>query len=309
MPFFKASPTFTPNKDIPSLSGKVILVTGSNVGLGKQAVLEFARHNPEQIWLASRSVEKGEAAVADIRQQVPGARIRVLQMDLSSFESIKAAAEVVARESSRLDILMLNAGIMAVPPGLTKDGFEVQFGTNHMGHALLTKLLLPILDATAKSSPGADVRIVSLTSYGHTQVPKGGFNFDTLKTTAEPLGAYGRYYQSKLANVLWARHLAKVYPQFTVASVHPGIVNTELMNRATATPTIVKALVKIGGSAVLSSVEKGARNQLWASVSKDVKSGEYYEPVGVSGSGSIDGKDDELARKLWEWTEKELEGQ
>jgi retinol dehydrogenase 12 len=309
MPFFKASISFNPDKDIPSLSGKVILVTGANVGLGKQAVLEFAKHDPEQIWLASRSVEKGEAAVADIKKQVPGARIRVLQMDLSSFESIKAAAEVVTRESPRLDILMLNAGIMAVPAGLTKDGFEIQFGTNHMGHALLTKLLLPTLDATAKSSPNADVRIVSLTSYGHTQVPKGGFSFDTLKTTAEDLGAYGRYYQSKLANVLWVRHLAKVYPQFTVASVHPGIVNTELMNRATATPTIVKALVKIGGSAVLSSVEKGARNQLWASVSKDVKSGEYYEPVGVSGSGSSDGKDDELARKLWEWTEKELEGQ
>lgn len=309
MPFFKTSVNFTPEKDIPSLSGKIILITGGNVGLGKQAVLEFAKHDPEQIWLGSRSVEKGIQAADEIKRQVPQACIKVLEMDLTSFESIKDAAQRFMNESQRLDILMLNAGIMAHPPRLTKDGYEIQFGTNHMGHALLTKLLLPTLDATAKSSTSADVRIVSLTSYGHTAVPKGGFSFDTPKTLAEDLGAYGRYYQSKLANVLWARQLAKEYPQFTIASIHPGLVNTELMNRATATPTIVKTLVKFGGGAVLSSVEKGARNQLWASVSKDVKSGEYYEPVGISGKVSDDGKNDELAKKLWDWTQKELEGQ
>ncbi|KAH6900767.1 short-chain dehydrogenase/reductase [Thelonectria olida] len=301
------SVAFSPEKDIPPLTGKVILVTGANGGLGKQAVLEFARHHPEKIWLAARNLNKAKGAADDIKQQIPEASIELLQLDLSSFDSVKKAARRVLSESDRLDVLMLNAGIMAVPPGLTEDGYEIQFGTNHMGHALLSKLLLPLLEKTAKSSPDSDVRVVSMTSYGHTQVSKGGFRFDTPKTTAESLGGYGRYYQSKLANVLWARQLAKLYPQFTVASIHPGIVRTQLMDRATTTPAVVKALVKVGNM-FLAPVEQGVRNQLWAAVSKDVKSGEYYEPVGVGGLVSENGKDDELAKQLWEWTEKEFEG-
>lgn len=297
---------FNPKRDIPPLTGKVILVTGGNVGLGKQAVLEFARNKPQKIWLAARNLDKACAAAEDIKQQVPGASIELLKMDLGSFSSVKEAAKRVLVESQRLDILMLNAGIMAVPPGLTEDGYEIQFGTNHMGHALLTKLLLPLLETTAKT-PNADVRVVSMSSHGHTFVSKGGFRFDTPKTTAETLGGYGRYEQSKLANVLWARHLAKVYPQFTVAAIHPGVVRTQLMDGATTTPTVVKVLVK-AGSMFLASIEQGARNQLWAAVSKDVKSGEYYEPVGVGGLASEDGRDDGLAEKLWAWTEKELEG-
>lgn len=306
MNFWKHSVSFISDNDIPPLTGKVILVTGGNVGLGKQAVLEYAKHDPQQIWLAARNLDKANAAADEIRRQVPKANIKLLELDLSSFESVKRAAAVFTSESQRLDILMLNAGIMAVPPSLSKDGYEIQFATNHMGHALLTKLLLPTLDATVKSSPNADVRIISLSSYGHTAVPKGGFSFETPKTTAEDLGAYGRYYQSKLANVLWIRQLAKVHPQFTVAAIHPGVVRTQLMDRATGSPPIVRALTK-AGSALLPSVEKGVRNQLWASVAKGVKSGEYYEPIGVAGGASEDGKNDELARRLWEWTETELE--
>ncbi|KAH7151902.1 short-chain dehydrogenase/reductase [Dactylonectria estremocensis] len=299
------SVAFNPEKDIPSLTGKVILVTGGNAGLGKQAILEFSRHNPKQIWLASRNLEKAKSAADEIKQQVPGAPIELLELDLSSFDSVKTASRKVLSGSDRLDILMLNAGIMAVPPGLTKDGYEIQFGTNHMGHALLTKLLLPIMEKTAINDALADVRIISLTSYGHTYAPKGGCRFDTPKSTADGLGAYGRYYQSKLANVLWARQLAKAYPQFTVAAIHPGVVRTQLMEGATATPTIVKVMVKFG-SMFLAPVEQGVKNQLWASVSKDVKSGEYYEPVGVGGLASYDGKNDELAKLLWDWTENEL---
>lgn len=305
MIFGSKSVSFDPEKDIPSLVGKVILVTGGNAGLGKQSVLEFSRHKPKQIWLASRSLEKAKAAADEIKQQVPDAPITLLELDLGSFDSVKKASMRVLSESDRLDILMLNAGIMAVPPGLTKDGYEIQFGTNHMGHALLTKLLLPILETTAKSNTGADVRIVSMTSYGHTYAPKGGCRLDTAKTTAESLGAYGCYYQSKLANVLWIRQLAKLYPQFTVAAIHPGVVRTQLMDGATATPAVVRVLVKVGNK-FLKSVEQGARNQLWASVSNGVKSGEYYEPVGIGGLASDDGKDDGLAKKLWDWTEEEL---
>ncbi|KAK0652689.1 hypothetical protein B0T16DRAFT_406647 [Cercophora newfieldiana] len=201
---------------------------------------------------------------------------------------------------------MLNAGIMAVDPGLTKDGYEIQFGTNHLGHALLTKFLLPVLEKTAKEILEADVRVISLTSHGHTGWPKGGFRFDLLKSTAAELGSYKCYFQSKLANALFARQLAKEYPQFTVAAIHPGVVQTELMNRSTGTPRIFRSLVDTVGPYFLASVSQGAKNQLWASVSKDVVSGEYYSPVGVGGKASDDGKDDALAKVLWDWTEKEL---
>jgi retinol dehydrogenase 12 len=303
---FGKSLSFDPAKDIPSLDGKVILVTGGNIGLGKQAVLEYSRHRPAQIWLAARNLDKAKAAVDEIKQQVPEAPIKLLELDLSSFESVKKAAQTFSAESDRLDILMLNAGLMAAPAGLTKDGYELQFGTNHMGHALLAKLLLPILDRTSKIA-GADVRIVSLSSHGHTWLAKGGFQFDTLKTDAESIGAYPRYYQSKLANVLWARQLAKLYPQFTVAAIHPGVVQTNLMANATGSP-VVRAVATTVGNIFFATVEKGVRNQLWASVSKDIKSGEYYEPVGVPNLASDDGKDDNLAKQLWDWTEKELEG-
>lgn len=166
--------SFEPQKDVPSLQGKVILVTGGNIGLGKQAILEYAQHGPRQIWLAARNLDKAKAAADEIQSQAPDAPIKLLRLDLESFESVNEAAKTFAAESDRLDILMLNAGIMASTPGLTEQGYAIQFGTNHMGHALLTKLLLPVLDKTAKSGTDADVRVVSLSSTAHRMLPKGG---------------------------------------------------------------------------------------------------------------------------------------
>lgn len=306
MLFSGTSKPFAPDKDIPSLEGKVILVTGGNVGLGKQAILEYARHNPRQIWLAARNLDKAKAAVDEIQRQVQDAPIKLVQMDLCSFESIKKAAEVFAAESERLDILMLNAGIMATLPGLTKEGYEVQFGTNHMGHALLTRLLTPILERTAEGSADADVRIVSLSSTAHGLAPPGAILFDSLKTEARHLGPMARYGQSKLANMLFARQLAKQYPQFTVPAVHPGVVQTNLFSGASGMPKVLQMLTPLG-SLFLTSVGNGVKNQLWASVSKDVQSGEYYEPIGIANKCSAPGKDDDLAKKLWDWTEMELD--
>ena len=284
-----------------------MLVTGGNTGLGKQSVLEFSRHRPAQIWLAARNLDKAKAAANEIKQQVPDAPIKLLELDLSSFASVRKAAATVSTESERLDILMLNAGVMAIDPGLTNNGYEIQFGTNNMGHALLTKLLLPILDKTVKRGTDSDVRIVSLTSHSHVYAPKGGIQFDTLKTSAESLGAYPRYAQTKLANILWARQLARLYPQFTIAAIHPGVVRTTLLDRATGMPTLIRIVLNAAHYlGITSTVEKGVRNQLWASVSKDVTSGEYYEPVGVADLASAYGKNDDLAKKLWDWTEGEL---
>ncbi|KAI1612913.1 hypothetical protein EDD36DRAFT_249329 [Exophiala viscosa] len=300
--------SFNPSKDIPSLQGKVILITGGNIGLGRQCVLEISRHQPAQVWLAARNLDKARATADEIKQQVPGAPIKLLELDLTSFESVKKAAKTFESESDRLDILMCNAGIMAAPPGSTKEGYEIQFGTNHMGHALLTRLLLPMLEKTAARSD-ADVRVVSMSSYGHRSAPPEGIVFGSLKTPAETMGSLERYGQSKLANVLWARELARRYPQFTVAAVHPGVVNTNLLSGATDAPFWARMLFgSMKALGVIASAETGVKNQLWAAVAGDVQSGQYYEPVGVAGKGSPKTTDDDLAKRLWEWTEKELDG-
>ena len=307
MIFGSKSIPFNPQKDIPSLEGKVILITGGNIGLGKQCVLEYARHKPALIWLAARNTEKAQAAADEVRQEVPDAAIKLLEMDLSSLESVATAARTVTADSDRLDILMLNAGVMAAPPGLTQDGYELQFGTNYVGHALLFKLLVPVLQKTT-ALPDADVRVIVVSSHALVYAPKQGVVFDSLRSDADNLGAYGRYGQSKLAMVLWTRELGRKYPQFTLASIHPGVVQTNLFSGATGSPMIIRVLAKVATSTcLLTPVDQGARNQLWASVSNDVKSGEYYEPVGIAGPASPLAGDDALAEKVWDWTEKELE--
>ncbi|KAF4947066.1 hypothetical protein FGADI_10696 [Fusarium gaditjirri] len=212
------------------------------------------------------------------------------------------APTVATAVAVHLDILMLSAGTMLVPLDRTADGYEIQFGTNHMGHTLLTKLLIPLLHKTTHI-PSADVRFVSLASHEHVYLNKGGINYETLNTDGQSIGLYQCYYQSKLANILWARQLAKKYPHFTVSAIDPGLVNTELLEKATGMVWYLYAVVRC---MLITPVTKGVRNQLWASVAKGVVSGEYYEPVGKHGLATEEGRDDELAEKLWDWTEREL---
>lgn len=205
----------------------------ANTGIGKATVVALAVHQPERIYLAARDAEKAAGAIKDVEAAVPGARISFLELDLASLASVHSAARRVISEVERLDILVCNAGIMAAPPGLTVDGYELQFQTNHLGHALLIKLLLPTLLQTAEA-PDSDVRVICQSSLGFQIAPMGGIRFDSLKTTQEDLsilpdsfGTYYRYGQSKLANILTAAELAKRYPQITAVSVHPGIVDTQ----------------------------------------------------------------------------------
>ncbi|KAJ6133934.1 oxidoreductase [Penicillium sp. IBT 18751x] len=185
--------SFDPEKDIPSLDGKVILVTGGNAGLGKETILQLAKHHPKEIFLAARTQLKAEDAIQEIKKAVPKSNISYIKLDLTSFTSVKEAAEDFKSRSDRLDILINNAGIMAVPYSKTKEDYEIQFGTNHMGHALLTKLILPTLLSTAEK-PGSDVRVINLSSEGHYYAPGIIYDQDQL----ESYYTFRRYGQSKL---------------------------------------------------------------------------------------------------------------
>ncbi|KUJ08974.1 NAD(P)-binding protein [Mollisia scopiformis] len=298
--------SFSPVKDIPSLAGKVFLITGGNVGIGKQCALDLAKHNPAQIWIAARNSQTGQAAVTEIKTSSPGVSVQFLEMDLSSFGSVKNGAKKFISIASRLDVLILNAGIMGGPAATTKEGYEIRFGTNHMGHALLFKLLTPILEKTA-STPGSDVRILSLTSTGYSHSHSTGIEFETLKSEQEHINIITKYCQSKLANLLYAQEMAKRYPQFTAVSLHPGEVKTELFTPDAG--LLMRVIKTIYMPLVGVSVEEGAENSLWAATAKGVVTGEYYFPIGKAGTGTGFAKDDKLAKKLWEWTEKELKGQ
>ena len=200
---------------------------------------------------------------------------------------------------------------MAVPYSTTKEGYEIQFGTNHMGHALLTKLLLPTMLETAKQ-PDADVRIVTLSSAGHALAVSKGIEFDQVALEQE--NTWRRYGSAKLANILFAREIAERYPrQITSVSLHPGVILTDLF-ASLRTNVFLKIGIWIYGIIGMflpghfRSPEGGALNSTWCATARkeDVQSGGYYKPVGVLSNASKWGQDDGLRKKLWEYTEEEF---
>ncbi|KAF2136054.1 uncharacterized protein K452DRAFT_292708 [Aplosporella prunicola CBS 121167] len=300
---FCAAPSFLPDRDIPDLSGKVVIVTGGNAGLGFETVRQLAKHNPARIYLAARSKEKGQAAIQQLKESEGNiAPITFLSLDLSSFESIKAAVQAFQACESRLDILINNAGIMMTAPGLTKEGYEIQFGTNVMGHALFTQLLLPTLQETAKINP--DVRVVTLSSASEAMAPADLYPFDEFKTTMLERNTTARYCISKLANAHYTSAIAERHNDVKFICVHPGMAATNLHHESTG--VFLKPFLDVAVWAFASTVEKGALNQLWASISPDAKTGEFYSPVGIPGKGSERVQDRELQEQLWSWTQEEL---
>lgn len=274
-----------------------------NTGLGKETVLQLAKHNPKEIYLAARTPSKAEAAIEDIKKVVPNGNISYLKMDLTSFSSIKEAAEEFNRKSDRLDILINNAGIMAVPYSKTKEGYEIQFGTNHMGHALLTKLLLPKLLKTAEQ-PDSDVRVIDVSSEGHMMAP--GIIYDQGKL--ESYLTWRRYGLSKLANILHARELQRRYPSITATSLHPGVIATDLYASQLQNNIIMKVFLPFIKPFFL-DVPNGAKNQLWAATAPkdEVKKSYYWKPVGSASKGSpYHAQKEPLAKELWEWTEEQI---
>lgn len=282
-----------------------------NAGLGKQTVQYLAAHSPARIYLAARTPSKATDAIASIRSFVPDAPIEHLPLDLASFSSIAEAASAFKSKEKRLDILINNAGVMATPYSLTKEGYEIQFGTNHVGHALLTKLLMPVLLETAKK-PDADVRIVNLSSMGHHMAPSGGIIWD--QKALEQQKTWRRYGQAKLANILFTRELAARYPQITSVAIHPGVILTDLYASLKAN-WFIGVLVFIYARMMpflpghFKDTKGGALTQTWAATTpkEDLKSGEFYRPVGIRSAGSGYAQDLGLAKKLWEWTDEEFE--
>ncbi|KAJ5112131.1 hypothetical protein N7532_000176 [Penicillium argentinense] len=299
--------SFNPERDIPNLSGKVVLVTGGNAGLGKETILQLSKHNPSKIFLGARSESKATEAIKSIKSSVSNdVEITWLPMDLTSTESIKKAADQFKLQSHRLDILVLNAGVMALPPGETELGHEIQLGTNHTGHFLLTKLLLPTLLKTAEE-PDSDVRVVSLSSIGHNYAPC----FETIlnQKKLKKVDTSARYGASKAANILFAAELSRRHPSITSVSVHPGIILTDLYGSISERSSLV-ALGSKTLSFFGSSVAEGAYNELWAAAGAkkmDLENGAYYVPVGIRKEHNKYVRSEKMGKALWEWTEAELQ--
>ncbi|KAI0096820.1 oxidoreductase [Hypoxylon sp. NC0597] len=290
---------------IPDLAGRVLLVTGGTGGIGAEIVVELAKHNPGRIFFTGRNAKAADKTIECIRAVAPNIVTTFVMCDLASLATVRDAADKIFAETPRLDLFLANAGIMAKPAGLSTDGYEVHFATNHMGHALLTKKLLPLLERTA-DLPGSDVRVIYTTSLGWRN---GTLDFPRLKTTQESavLGRWVRYSNSKLANMLYARELAHRHPRLLSFSVHPGAVDTGLINDLKFTDRLFVYVSMMGK---IISLEEGTFNHLWAvsAPRNTIKRGGFYEPVGVFSSedAAVD-KEKKFGNRLWEYTEKELE--
>ncbi|MEJ2050920.1 MAG: oxidoreductase [Calditrichota bacterium] len=292
-------------ENIPDLSGKVIIVTGANSGIGFEAAKAFTRHGG-QVILACRVVEKAKRAADQIHSEIPGARTEILQIDLASLESIREFAAAFTAEHDRLDVLLNNAGIMMSPFGKTKDGFEQQFGINHLGHFALTGRLIDLVLNTP------DSRVVNVSSTGHRF---GSMDFDNLDydggTKYSPTKAYGR---SKLANLLFTYELQRRFEAAGSSSiavaVHPGTANTNL-TRYLEDKWYYKMVWPLFRWMVQDQT-MGALPSIRAAVDPRVTGGQYYGPDGFmeqkgypvvveSNKASHNEAD---ARHLWEISEQ-----
>ncbi|XP_032359503.1 retinol dehydrogenase 12 [Etheostoma spectabile] len=269
------------------LEGKTAIITGANVGIGKETAKDLAGRGARVI-LACRDMAKGEQAVCDIMREVEGAKVVARQLDLADTKSICQFAENVYNTEKTLHYLINNAGVAMCPYTTTVDGFEMQFGVNHLGHFFLTFLLLDLLKHSAPS------RVINLSSVAHHM---GKIQFDDLsgENNYHPVKAYA---QSKLANILFTRELAKKTEALGVmaVSVDPGMVNTEI------TRHLRRPLVGIQKtfSSLLKTPAEGAYTTIYCTVTPEnqLLTGGYYKDC-ASAESSRAGQDDGTALKLW----------
>ncbi|MEU1312437.1 oxidoreductase [Streptomyces cinnamoneus] len=286
--------------DIPDQTGRTVVVTGANSGLGFVTARELARHGAHVI-LTARDAAKGRAALDRLRGELPGSAVELRSLDLADLDSVHAFADAL---DTPVDVLVNNAGIMMPPRSLTKQGFESQFGTNHLGHFALTGLLLERLRA------GRDPRVVTVSSTLHKN---GAIHFDDLdgERSYSPRGFYA---QSKFANVLFGLELdrrlrASAVPVLSLLA-HPGYSATNLQSSG---PTgLLKAILKVTNRYVAQDVATGALNQLYAAVSPHAQGGQFIGPDGrneAKGHPTLvrpaeSATDPESARRLWDLSEQ-----
>ena len=294
--------------DIPDQSGRVAVVTGANGGLGLETARALSRVGARVV-MAVRNQQKAQDAVADIRASVPDAAPELVSLNLASQASVRAAAEQILGEYERVDLLVNNAGVMGIPERKTVDGFEMQFGVDHLGHWTLTALLLPALARTP------DARIVTVTSTAHHMGRPVDPENPHLEGRYRPWRAYG---QAKLANFHFGlglqRELARAGANATSLIAHPGLSNTELQAvsvRETdggASQRFFLMLARRSGM----SPARGALSQLRAATDPHAKGGEFYGPLWVNSGPPVRkpifrrvGMSQAIA-KLWEVSQREI---
>ncbi len=290
--------------DIPDQSGRTAVVTGANTGLGLETARELARRGATVV-LAVRNMDKGEAAIDDLRASVPGAQLTLQELDLGSLDSVRDAAGKLSADLDRIDLLINNAGVMYAPYSTTADGFELQIGTNHLGHFAFTGLVLPLLLDTDGS------RIVTVSSVGHRIL--SSIDLDDLHSEHgyNRVAAYGR---SKLANLLFTyelqRRLAAAKAPTSALAAHPGGSATELVRHIPGADLgPMQALMRV----VAQSAEMGALPTLRAATDPAAEGGDYYGPDGLFESrghpvrvkSSSRSHDAELQAGLWRVSEQQ----
>ncbi len=289
--------------DIPRQDGRTAIVTGANSGIGLVAARELARAGARVV-LACRNASKGAEAVSGITAAVPAAQVELASLDLGSLDSIRAFGERFSAANDSLDLLVNNAGVMAAPRTLTVDGFELQFGTNHLGHFALTAHLMPLL----AGREGA--RVVSVSSGAHRT---GRMKFDDLHGERS-YGRWSAYGQSKLANLLFTfeldRRLRGSDSPARAMAAHPGYAATNL--QFAAVPHYEAMAMSVGNAIFAQSAEMGALPTLYAATHTDLEGGSYVGPDGMFEmrghpqlvATSEAARDESAAARLWEVSEE-----
>ncbi|MCH9657314.1 SDR family NAD(P)-dependent oxidoreductase [archaeon] len=290
--------------DIPELSGKTIIVTGSNSGIGFESIKHFSAKGAQTI-LACRNIKNGKSAKGRILEEHPNAKIDVMNLDLADLESIHSFVKKFNETHSELDVLLNNAGIIC-PYKKTKDGFEIQIGINHLGHFALTGLLLHNL----KNSKGS--RVVNVSSIGHKS---GKMNFDNFMFEKGGYSMFKAYANTKLSNLLFTYELQRRFEKFNVGCIavaaHPGVAKSNLSKHIIKKP-LYRIGMTIANSTMSQSTLMGALPEIRAAVDPLVKGGDYFGPGGFqewrgyptkvkSNDASHDLKS---AERLWEVSEK-----
>jgi len=289
-------------KDIPEQKGKTFFITGANTGIGFESAKEIAGKGG-RVLLGCRSAKKGEDALGRIREVYPDAEIALIIIDLADLASVRKAAEEVRREP-RLDVLLNNAGVMWTPKTLTKDGFELQFGVNHLGHFALTALLMSKLLETPNS------RIVNVSSLGHKQGIQDIY-WDDLHAEKK-YSPTGRYFASKLANLLFTyeldRRLRAMGSSTIAVAAHPGAAETELGRHLKGLMLLLLKLLTPILRLFLNSAAMGAWPLELAATHPEVQGGQYFGPAKrgeTAGKAKLvdsspASKDPNKAKRLWD---------